>query len=203
VPWSTAGYSQPAETSFQYVYDRTSLFYTNDYTDGTLTEVPIHREAQVGNEFLHVFAQDAYRDTRGRIHVLYHVQGSSTGGALTGRHAIIQDGQVVKDVQLEDVWCPNTARLIQDTTGKFYLFTSCGSSLYIWPADSIDGTQVDAAVTVDLGQHPASSWFWLATPRGGTPLADYVDGAYAAGQDSELVYFRIRLRSSASLSSRR
>lgn len=194
VLWSTLGYQQPAG-SFAYVYDRVSLFYTSDYRSGELTEKLIYREEQKQNAYLNVFASDAYRDSRGRVHVIYSVQGPSTNQQIVGHHAVLQGGTLVADVTLANVSCGNEGRVVQDTTGQYYLLTWCGTSLYLWPADSVNGTQIGDPVVLDLSQYPPKDWSWLSIVRGGTALADYVDGAYAGSNDTQLIYFRIRLRS--------
>ena len=199
VPWSTLGYTQPPGTSFGYVRDRVSVFYTPDYTAGTLTEILINRvQPSYAGEYVDADNSDVYRDTAGLVHVIYHIQGPTTGGAVQGRHAILNGGTIVKDVAISNVACVNNARIFQDSAGRFYLMSWCGNTLNLYPADSVDGTQPGAGVPLDISAYPGSSWFFLATPRGGSPVGDYIDGVYVAGQDTQLVYFRVRLRDTTS-----
>ncbi len=199
VTWGDLGYTQPPSTTFGYVNDRVHYWHTDNLASQPFKEVEVAFNPQPAgsNAYVYIFAYDAYRDTQGRVHIMYSMQGPSTGQNIVGHHAILENGAIVKDVTLQNVWCPDTARIIQDTTGQFDLITKCGTSIYVWPADSVDGTQLGSPTTLDVSQYPPSSHLLLATPRGGSPVADYVDGVYPANNDGELVYFRIRLRTSA------
>ncbi len=203
VTWRDAGYTQPSSVGFGYVSDRVHYWHSDQPSSSSFQELEVARYAQPSgtNAYVHVFAQDAYRDTQGRTHILYAVQAPSTGQQVVGHHAIVQNGSVIKDVSLDGVYCPETARLIQDTSGRFFVITGCGQALFIYPADTNDGTQLANPVRLDVSAYPLSSWFWLAVPRGGTARADYVDGVYAAGGDNQLVYFRARLNYSSSVQS--
>jgi len=76
-----------------------------------------------------------------------------------------------------------------------------GGYLTVYPgaAGDTDGTQFDSPVNIPL-QIPYSYCQapHLTVPRGGTPLADYIDGFYEAGSCEQLVYFRLRLNGNAS-----
>jgi len=196
VLWSNLGYKQPPR-SFDYVYDRVSLFYTDNYRNAGLTEKLIYQEQQKQNAYLHVFANDAYRDPQRRVHVIYSVQGPSTNQHIVAHHAVVQGATIVADVALPGVSCGNEGRIFQDATGQYYLLTYCGTSLYLWPADSADGTQVGQPVIMDVSQYPPDTWLWLGTVRGGTPLDNVVDGVYSSANGRQLVYFRVQLRPAA------
>jgi hypothetical protein len=112
-------------------------------------------------------------------------------------HAIIQNGQVIKDV-LVKVPDPYRDRIIQDTSGRFYILGmhegSSRLSIQAGTARDTDGTQLAPPVSINLGsQYPLTGWgtFRIASPRTGTPLANYVDGHYQSG--NSIIYFRIKL----------
>jgi hypothetical protein len=196
VPSTVAGGSDPNS----YVFDIIKYFHTTSVTNPNLSEVIVKQDSS-GNAGGHIaittWISDTYIDTQGRTHILYDDNG-------TGYNAIIQNGAIVKDVPLQ-VGDDYKVRMIQDTTGKFYLLDLNGSSLDVYPASvgDTDGTQFDPAVSLSLEQYPScpdgSSCQapHLAVPRGGTPLADYVDGVYNSGQGEQWVYFRVNLRTSS------
>ena len=198
VEWSTLGWNQPPG-AFTYVWDRINYWHTDNLLSQSFQQLQVASYPQPSgtNGYVNVFNQDAYLDTQGRTHILYSVQAPSTGQQIVGHHAIVQNGSVVKDVTLANGYCPNETRMIQDTTGQFYVLSHCGSTLYVWPGDSVDGTQLGAPVSLDVSAYPVDSWFWLAAPRGGSPVADYVDGVYSANNDTQLIYFRVRFRAAA------
>jgi len=198
VEWSTLGWNQPPG-AFTYVWDRINYWHTDNLLSQSFQQLQVASYPQPAgtNGYVNVFNQDAYLDTQGRTHILYSVQTPSTGQQIVGHHAIVQNGSVVNDVTLANGYCPNETRMIQDTTGQFYVLSHCGSTLYVWAGDSVDGTQLGAPVSLDVSAYPVDSWFWLATPRGGSPIADYVDGVYSANNDTQLIYFRVRFRAAA------
>lgn len=139
-----------------------------------------------------VYGTDSYLDTQGRLHVLY--VDTNNGG---GHHAIIQNGQVIKDVPVT-VPDPYRDRIIQDTSGRFYLLGmqegSSRLSIQAGTASDTDGTHLAPPVSIDLGsKYPLTGWgnFRIASPRTGTALANYVDGHYQSG--NSIIYFRLKL----------
>ena len=76
-------------------------------------------------------------------------------------------------------YCENEARITQDASGRFYIISQCNStSLYVWPADTTDGTALGSVTTL-TSANSMSGWDYFATPRGGTPdNQDYVDMVY-------------------------
>ncbi len=198
VKWSTLGWNQPSG-ALAYVWDHINYWHSDNLLTQSFQQLQVASYPQPSgtNAFVSAFPQDSYLDTQGRTHILYSVQTPSTGQQVVGHHAIIQNGSVVKDVALNNVYCPGSARMTQDTAGRFYLITGCSANIFIYPADTNDGTQLGPLARLDVSAYPLDSWFWLAVPRGGTPRADYVDGVYSANNDTELVYFRARLNYSA------
>jgi len=177
-------------------------FHTDNVDTQPVSNLLIKEEYPQSCEFLIQQVNDAYIDTQGRMHILYMDQ--QNGG---DHHAIIQNGVLIKDVLLpvQNIWY---SRIIQDTTGRFYIITASDNTLIVYPgaADDTDGTQLDPAVNLTLARSTSCTNGgqcqnpFLAVPRGGTPLADYVDGIYNSGAGNEYVYFRLRLRGSGSRS---
>ena len=88
-------------------------------------------------------------------------------------------------------------RIFQDTTDKFWLLTALGRSLYIYPGASEDGTQLDSPLIFDTRGYDVDATqngLQIAARRAGLPVADFVDGVFAAGKGEKLIYFRFQLR---------
>lgn len=203
------GYDKAATThSLGYVYNHIAMWSTEDVASKPTAELAID-ESLPTPEFPLVWAcgtcVDSYLDTQGRMHVLYFFVGPETKGKYCIRHAIVEKGRIVKTVTLppELDACftagspaggkanPSYCRMIQDTTGRFYLI---GTTAII-PAGAEDGTQLGEPVPLDLKGHTVEySGMGLAAPRGGTPLADFVDGVFPSAAGKQVVYVRIRLR---------
>jgi len=142
-----------------------------------------------------------YRDTRNRLHVLYFIQGPQTQGRIVLRHAVVEQGKLVKTVTLpaalnrcfmiadmSEPW--HYCRIIQDTAGRFYLL---GATAII-PAYSEDGTDLGEPVPLDLRGHGIERpGFTIAAPRGGTQLSDTVDAVFSTDKGMSVVYAGIEL----------
>lgn len=200
------GYDKTATShSLGYVFNRLGVWETPDAARAPFGELQLDETVPTA-ECPEVWAcgvsGDAYRDTRGRLHVLYFFRGPETRGRLCLRHTVVANGKVVKTVSLPESLnrCfsvpggPESwlfSRLIQDTAGRFYLI---GPAAVI-PAGATDGTELGEPVPLDLGGHAVEySGIALAAPRGGTPLADVVDAVFPADKGKTIVYVRIRLR---------
>ena len=204
---ASLGYAKSATShSLGYVFNRVGCWMTDDVAGKPMAEIQV-AESVPSKEFPEVWAcgtsVDTYVDTRGRMHVLYFFSGPETEGKQYIRHSIIEKGIVAKMVQLpaELNRCfalpvdppekPKFCRMVQDTTGRFYLL---GTTAII-PADSVDGTALQAPVPLDLGGRKVEySGMAVAAPRGGTPPADVVDIVFPTGDGKHVVYVRIRLR---------
>ncbi len=197
VTWATLSYMQPG--TFNYVFNAIKYWRTPDAAVQSLTELLVDEEAPNATfRFVESFQRDAYLDTYGRTHVLYTVVGPSTAGVEQTRHAIIKAGAVIKDVAAPS-GLGTRARIIQDTVGRFYLMSGWdnnGGEIRIYPADSVDGTQLGQLVTLNVSPYQVRfPGLMLAAPRTGTALADYVDAMFPAGTSADQwVYVRVRLR---------
>lgn len=198
------GYDKAATShSLGYVFNRVGIWETPDAARTTFGELQVDETAPT-TEFPEVWASgtscDTYRDTRGRLHVLYFFRGPETQGRLCLRHAIIENGKKIKTVTLPESLnrCFSApggpasrlfSRIIQDTAGRFYLIGTTA----IVPAGATDGTELGAPVPLDLRGHAVEySGMALAAPRGGTPLADVVDAVFPSDQGKSVVYVRIQ-----------
>ena len=199
------GYGQTATShSLGYVFNRVGVWETPDAAGAPLGELQVD-EAVPTAEYPEVWASgtscDTYRDTRGRLHVLYFFQGPPTRGRLGLRHAIIDQGRLVKTVTLPQTlnqyfmvanlpppWL--YGRIIQDTAGRFYLI----GPKAIVPAAADDGTRLGEPMPLDLPGHVIESpGFSIAAPRGGTPLSDMIDGVISTDGGTSVVYLRMEL----------
>ena len=205
----TMGYDKTATShSLGYVFNRLGIWETGDVARLPLGELQVDETVPTA-EFPEVWACglscDTYRDTRGRLHVLYFFRGPETRGKHCIRHAIVETGGLVKTVTLPpeldacfaaagpagEKTNPSYCRMIQDTAGRFYLIGTTA----IVPAGATDGTELAAAVPLDLGGHAVEySGMALASPRGGTLLADVVDAVFPSDQGRSVVYVRIQIK---------
>src|SRR5712692_7534840 len=120
VEWSELGYQSVPE-SFGYVFNAIKYFYISNVFNPTLTGLLIKEEppgvsgcsrSNCTSELTYLV--DSYVDTEGCTHILYDDAYSG------GHHAIVQNGVLIKDVPLR-VANSFKSRIIQDTTGRFYI----------------------------------------------------------------------------------
>lgn len=191
VLWGSLGWAQP-KGAFKYSFSAVGFWHSPDVATRPFAFTPVAEGQETRDvPFVYCDAQiDNYEDTRGRIHVLYTRSDTATGGKKVIRHAVVEGGRVVKDVALPSGgadW-----RIIQDTKGRFYLLCSDGR---VFPAISEDGTELGEPTSIDLRGHKVESMgYFIAAPRSGTKLADYVDGAFPSNDSRSWIYFRLRLR---------
>jgi len=204
----TMGYEKSSTThSLGYVFNRVGYWATDDVFQKPMIELQVD-ESIPSKAFPEVWAcgtcVDTCVDSRGRTHVLYYFLGPETHGRQVIRHAIIEKGRIAKMVELPDEIGehfiefrerskrrPTYCRLLQDSTGRFYLL---GTTAVI-PADSEDGTVLGNPVLLDLkGYKVEYSGIAVSAPRGGTPVADVVDCVFPANGGRQVVSFRLRLR---------
>lgn len=151
-----------------------------------------------------VLARDGYEDANGRIHILYSMHSSQNNCAYEGYHAIVQNGQIVKNVKV-GIPYENYGRIIQDTKGRYYFFSvlthanygnQCVMYLQSGLDGDTDGTQLSGVQIIPLNVANDCSNLqnhFIASPRHGTTLADYVDGVLATDHGYRSLYYRLRL----------
>jgi len=189
VLWQALGYQQPAG-EFDYVFNAFGFWHTDN-----ISKVPLERvyslEEKPTSSYPDPIAnaqEDAYLDTKGMMHIIYHVQGESTQGTWISRQAIISpDGKVLFDVQLPSE-LGDYSRIFQDNQGWFYLL---GSSGKLYTMDQ-DGVHVGNSIQLDLkGNSVEYSGFGLSVPRTGTPLSDTMDVVFPSDSGTKWLYFQL------------
>ena len=204
VVWSALGHD-PGLDPGTYAFNAIGYWHSGDSEVEELTRTIVHEEspteAYPAPDTFNNYKGDAYRDAAGRTHVVYLLRGATTGGEEQLWHAIIEAGEVTYNARL-DVDGGRGGVLTEDSRGRLYLLTyamdgSPEDTMAVYAAADERGTRWEAPVRIQLGGYIIRySGVTIAAPRGGTGLADYVDGAFPAGDDNdnEWVHFRIRLR---------
>lgn len=204
--WANFGYTQPAASGgFNYVYNAVREWNTSNVDTTPLTANIIKEVSQNNGEYINAFQNDVYRDMSGRIHTLYTYRDASTGatadstGTYTGYQAVAdQNGTLVKNVPLTGIYFPNTARMIQDTTGSYWIITAGNNNtLEVAQADPTNGTSLNPYVTIPLAGYNAGGVTFIAAPRNGSTLQDFVDGVVPLNNGAGWLYYRLRLRSAS------
>jgi hypothetical protein len=214
VRYAELGYKTPPNTNVQYAFNGVAMWQIGDAAKTPDGPVTVRQPETQSSSCLtlRTFASDVYQDTKGRIHVIYDLQGPSTNCAYTGRHAVIDDGKVVKDVSLstggrnQGVPFSNYARISQDSKGRFYILTvatppgggtSCMIYLQKGTDGDTDGTDLQPQQQIPLSQTENCSNtqnHFIAAPRGGTELSDRLDGFVATDYAAHSFYYRLCLR---------
>jgi hypothetical protein len=189
VRWEALDYKKPSG-KFDYVYNAFGFWQTNDISKTPLKQIYFHEElptTQYPAPILNA-QDDAYLDTNGNMHIIYHIQGESTQGAWISRHAIISlDGNLLSDVQLpKDTG--RFSRIFQDQEGQFYLLGSSGN---LYPL-GLDGLQIDTPIRLNLGGNQVEySGFGVSAPRTGTSLSNVIDIVFPSANGTKWLYFQI------------
>ena len=204
--WADFGYTQPAAAGgFNYVYRAVREWSTSDVNATPLAGAIIKEVSQYNGDYINAFQNDAYRDTLGRTHILYSYRDASTGatatstGTYTGYQAILDPSDtLVKNAPLTGIYFPNTARMIQDTTGAYWIITAGNNgTLEVAQADPTDGTALNPYVTMPLAGYNSVGVTFIAAPRTGSALQDFVDGVVPINGGAGWLYYRLRLRTAS------
>ena len=155
-------------------------------------------------------AEDAYVDKQGRTHVLVSVVDASTSGDYTNHHLVIDSSGDVQDVQYGTVPYPNLSRIVQDTTGRFWIYSvgpdpvdghHCDVFIAGGGPEDTDGTRLDRVTVLPFaGDYDCSSEDrnFDVSVRSGTALADYIDGVVPTDGGVDWVHYRILLPTDSS-----
>lgn len=188
VLWRTLGYRRPRR-AFAYVYDSVGTWRSDAPALAPLERGPTVRterpSSAVPNVLVSAAQPDVYRDSAGRLHVLYTVRGPGTRGRVERRHAVLVGDRVVDDVRLPS-WL-GWGKVVEDAAGRiFVLGTATNSStLYVYPTLSPDGTVLGQPTQLSLDGHGLEyPGFTVADPRSGTPRGDGIDVVYPSGARS-------------------
>ncbi len=191
VLWSALGYSQPQD-AFEYVFNAVGVWNTKDFSTQPLQRV-FFAEETPSDTYPFVYrnaTEDAYIDTAGNLHILYHLQGQTTLGVNENRHAVLSpSGEILADVELPGS-LGEFVRILQNTNGDFYLM---GSSGLLYPAGE-DGVDLGTPIIIDLqGYVVEHTGFGITSPRTGTPVSNIVDVVFPSGDGTQWVYFQLSL----------
>jgi hypothetical protein len=201
--WSDFGYTQPSVAGgFDYIYKLLREWHTPNVTTTAPAYTNIKEVFQTNGGYVNVFQNDAYKDTQGRVHVLYTYQDASTGATATGTGSyrgyqalFDQNGTLLNNVPLTGMYYVNQAREMQDTTGAYWMMTTGNNhDLEVAQAGASDGTSPGPYTTLSLGGYNPSGPSFLAVPRNGSVLQDFLDGVFPINNGAGWVYFRVRLR---------
>ncbi len=182
-------YKKPSG-AFDYVFNAFGIWHSHDMQDEALARV-FSKSEEPTEEFPAPrlsAQQDAYLDTTRRIHVLYRIQGQSTGGMAASRHAVISlDGEILHDDRLPSD-LGSYSRVVQAGGGAFYILGSAGS---VYPMDP-ENFLLDEPFHLDLGFDLVEySGFGVSAPRTGTSLSEQIDVVYPSRGGSRWSYFRL------------
>jgi hypothetical protein len=204
--WENFGYPQPAAAGgFGYVYKAVQAWNTPNVDTTPLTGTIVKEVFSNNGEYINAFQNDAYRDTSGRTHILYTYRDASTGatpsttGTYTGYQAILdQNGTLVQNVPLTGLYFPNGTRMVQDTTGAYWIVVAgSNGTLEVAQADAANGISLNPFVTLSLGAYNPTGITYLAVSRNGSPVQDFIDGVFPINNGAGWVYYRIRLRTAS------
>ena len=193
---SELGY--PSSNGFNYIFNAIKYFQLNDvHNPQQLYQLNVTQAQPKNNSDSNItYLSDVYIDTLGRTHILYNNMYDGP------HHTIIENSMVIKDVR-QNISYGKKTRIVQDTTGRFYIIATDNNSLHVYPgaAGDTDGTQLDPVVSLNISNYPTchDDDFCmsptLTVPRNGHALQNYVDGVY--GYFNKVFYFRLQLRNDA------
>ena len=152
-----------------------------------LTPSLVVRQERPNRRFLDVNASaaqpDVYRDSTGRIHVLYSLQGPTTHGALQLRHAVVAAGRVVADAPLPSGL--TDAKVVEDGRYRFFLLaTRQPSQLLVYPSTSSDGTKLGQPWKHSLRYPVHYAGMTIGQTRTGRAASDRLEVLYPSGATS-------------------
>ncbi len=152
-----------------------------------------------------VSAEDAYVDTLGRTHVIMSVVDASTNGTYEDHQLLIGANGTTEDVAYSGVPYPNLSRIVQDPSGRFWIYSvgpdlvnrhRCDVFIAAAAPGSTDGTQLGAATLIPFSRRydcSSETRNYDVAVRSGTALANYIDGVVATNGGADWVHYRITL----------
>jgi hypothetical protein len=150
-------------------------------------------------------AEDAYIDTLGRTHVLVSVDDASTKGKFESHELVIGSNGTVEDVPYYAVPYPNFSRILQDPSGRFWIYSvgpsltrkgGCAVFIAGSAANDTDGTHFGPTTVLRLPTRftcASETRNYDVSERTGTELAYYIDGVVATNGGSHWMHYRISL----------
>lgn len=197
---SLLGYAPKAGGEFPYVFDSVRFWHISD-TESGVPDVDIVIRAENPEDYvgettyprvINNFTGDCYFDENsGKTHILYHVDAKETDFRSMTYHAVIKDGEKIKDDLLWDH--ASSLRMTKDKEGNFWLLEMHYNDnvLKLHKGDSA-GENFSFHCSFELPTDAPLSYagLYLAAPRGGTLIDDFVDVVYPTGEDT-WHYFRL------------
>ncbi len=152
-----------------------------------------------------VSAEDAYVDTLGRTHVLLSVADASTHGTDESQQLEIDPDGDVQDVGYAGIPYPNLSRIVQDRSGRFWLYSigpdladehRCDAFIAAAVAGTTEGTQFGPVTEIPFARRfdcSTETRNYDVTVSSGTALANYIDGVVATNGGADWLHYRIAL----------
>jgi hypothetical protein len=203
----------PAEAPYRcpnstgYCFDRTLLAQWNDL-DRPASSLIVARAARDASTYAadrRASAEDAYVDTQGRTHVLVSAVDATTHGTYENHHLVIARGGQVKDVRYTQVPYPNLSRIVQDRSGRFWIYSvgpdlagghRCDVFIAGGAAGDTDGTRLGPVRVLPFSTNydcAAEERNFDVNARSGTAEANYIDGVVGTNDGRDWVHYRIAL----------
>jgi hypothetical protein len=182
------GIAQPPGAA-PWIFNAFRYWRTNDVSSETFQVLSFAEEIptdQYPDPFLTI--QDAYLDTKDRMHIIYQKSGATTGGGSQIRHRIVSaSGTTLFDEKLLNE-AGQYCRIFQDKQERFYLLSS---SALLYPMDQ-EGQSLGDPMKLDLEGHEVIwTGYSLSVPRTGTPLSDVMDVGFVSDNFESWSYFQL------------
>jgi hypothetical protein len=182
------GIAQPPGAA-PWIFNAFRYWRTNDVSSETFQVLSFAEEIptdQYPDPFLTI--QDAYLDTKDRMHIIYQKSGATTGGGSRIRHRIVSaSGTTLLDENLP-IEAGQYCRIFQDKQERFYLLSSLA---LLYPLDQ-EGQSLGNPMKLDLEGHEVMwTGYSLSVPRTGTPLSDVMDIGFVSDNFESWAYFQL------------
>jgi hypothetical protein len=199
-----APYTCPNGTGYCYDQVRDYVWPT---PDGPPSSPPVVLAASSATEYNgdhYAAAEDGYTDTIGRVHALYtQIDASDNMNYPMYNRTVVQHADGSLHYAIINIPYVNLARLVQDTTGRFWVYSvgpagdgQCTVFIQGGAADDTDGTVFDPPTSITI---PGGYDCWSAVrnfdaaPRNGSRLTNTIDGVVMANYSADVLHYRIRL----------
>lgn len=192
--WAELGYAKPS-VPVPGIFNAFRYWRTNNVSSKTIQVLSFAEEIptdQYPDPFLMI--QDAYLDTKDRMHIIYEKSGATTDGGSQTRHRIISaSGTTLFDEKLSiSKEAGKYCRIFQDSKERFYLLGSLG---LLYPMTQ-EGQSIGDPIKLDLEGHEllqgvGQGQYGLSVPRTGTPLSDVMDVGFVSDDGKGWYYFQL------------
>lgn len=190
VRWEKLGYTKPKD-QFDYVFNQFSGWHSGNPANEPLRKIFALEERPTKKDpVVMCSAQDAYLDTKGRLHVFYRRAGMGTGWGEEGRLAVLSsEGKLLSDEKTP--WSAGLmCRVFQDDRGRFYFLGSDG----VIYGGGTERVSFKNKTKLKLGNNLVEeAGFGIAAPRTGTAPGSHMDIVFPSGGGARWTYARILL----------